>query len=79
MTAIAVTARRFAPMLSRAALTRAVVAGTAWGLAMGIGLAALAMRDCGGICVADAALTTAISVAAGIFTIGPLAAFGRRD
>jgi len=33
---------------------------------------------CGGICLADAALTTAIAIVAGTCTIGPLAAFGRR-
>jgi hypothetical protein len=78
MTAIAVTAR-LAPLFTRAALTRAVAAGTAWGLIMGAGLAALSLRDCGGICVPDAALTTAISIVAGIFTIGPVAALGRRE
>ena len=77
MTAFAVTAR-LAPLLTRAALTRALVAGTAWGLVMGAGCAAMALRDCGGICIPDAALTTAISIVAGIFTIGPVAAFSRR-
>jgi hypothetical protein len=77
MTATAITAR-LAPFMTRAALTRAVVAGTAWGLIMGSGLALLSLRDCGGICVPDAALTTAISIVAGILTIGPVAALGRR-
>jgi hypothetical protein len=77
MHATAITAR-FAPFVTRAALTRAVTAGTAWGVTMGIGLALLSLRDCGGICVPDAALTTAISIVSGILTIGPIAAVGRR-
>lgn len=77
MTTMALSAR-IAPLMTFAALSRAVIAGTAWGLIMGAGLAVLALHDCGGICVPDAALTTAISIAAGILTIGPIAAVGRR-
>jgi hypothetical protein len=77
MTATVITAR-FAPFMTRAAVTRAVIAGMAWGVTMGIGLALLSLRDCGGICIPDAALTTAISIVAGILTIGPVAAVGRR-
>lgn len=77
MHATAITAR-FAPFMTRAALARAVIAGTAWGLTMGTGLALMSLRDCGGICIPDAALTTAISIIAGIITIGPIAAVGRR-
>jgi mannose/fructose/N-acetylgalactosamine-specific phosphotransferase system component IIC len=77
MTAAVITAR-LAPFTTRAALTRAVIAGTAWGLTMGIGLALLSLHNCGGICIPDAALTTVISIVAGILTIGPVAAVGRR-
>jgi hypothetical protein len=63
--------------LTRGGLTRALVAGCAWGIAMGVGLAALSSWDCGIVCLSDAALTTVIASAAGILTIGPLAAFGR--
>jgi hypothetical protein len=62
----------------REAVARGLLAGSAWGVAMGIGLTALAFRDCGVVCLTDAALTTAISMAAGIVTLGPLAAwYGR--
>jgi hypothetical protein len=60
------------------ALRRGLIAGSAWGIAMGAMLAAVSAWNCGVVCVPDAALTTAISIAAGICTIGPLAAFGAR-
>jgi Mg/Co/Ni transporter MgtE len=60
------------------AVRRGVAAGCAWGAIMGTGLTALAFRDCGMICLTDVAMTTGLSMAAGILTIGPLAAFGRR-
>jgi hypothetical protein len=54
---------------------RALVAGSAWGLAMGAGLAAFGLWECGTVCLTDAAMTTGISIATGIATIGPLAVF----
>ena len=59
------------------ALSRALAAGTAWGIAMTAGLAATNLWSCGGICLPDIAVTAAISVSAGIVCIGPIAAFGR--
>jgi hypothetical protein len=57
---------------------RALIAGTAWGAVMGGVLTALEAWRCGFVCVPDAALTTAFSIAAGLCTMGPLAAFGAR-
>jgi Mg/Co/Ni transporter MgtE len=62
----------------RAALRRGLIAGSAWGIVMGVILTALGAWDCGVVCITDAALTTATAMAAGICTIGPLAAFGAR-
>jgi hypothetical protein len=59
----------------RAAL-RMLAAGTAWGGVMAAGFVGFALWSCGAVCLEDVALTTATSVAAGILTIGPLAAFG---
>jgi hypothetical protein len=56
---------------------RALVAGTAWGLVTGIGLAAWNAVQCGVFCPDAALLDTLGAVTVGIFTMGPLAAFGR--
>jgi len=64
------------PRLSRHAILRALVAGSAWGVMFAGGMMAYALANCGFVCLDDAALMTATSVAAGIVTIGPLAAFG---
>ncbi len=67
-------------MLSRPIFTRsraplrAVVAGTAWGLTLGIGLTTIGYVNCGVVCVPDALLTTGISIVAGVAAMGPLAA-----
>jgi hypothetical protein len=45
---------------------------------MGAILTALAAWECGGLCLTDAALSTALAIGAGLCTIGPLAAFGAR-
>jgi hypothetical protein len=68
---------RFALRPRPGALKRAILAGGAWGVAMGIALPALAFLDCGVICLSDVAITTAISTFAGLLTMGPLAAFAR--
>ena len=57
---------------------RGLLAGTAWGLTMGLGLPLLTFVNCGVICLSDVAFTTAVSVVAGIATFGPLAAFRAR-
>ena len=58
-------------------IARGLLAGSAWGLTMGVGLPLLWFLDCGSICLSDVALTTAISAIAGIAVIGPLAALRR--
>ena len=65
------------PRLSRHAALRALTAGSAWGIMFAGGMMAYALTTCGFVCLEDAALMTATSVAGGILTIGPLAAFGR--
>jgi hypothetical protein len=60
------------------ALRRGLIAGSAWGLAMAALLIAREAWTCGGVCLPDAAVTTALSTVAGLVTIGPLAALGRR-
>jgi hypothetical protein len=57
-------------------MQRALVAGGAWGITMSAGLVTLNAWECGAICLTDAALTSVLSVATGICTIGPLAAWG---
>jgi hypothetical protein len=63
--------------ISRQALWRGISAGSAWGLSMGIGFAALEAWQCGGVCLQDAAVTTALSIGAGIVGIGPVVGVGR--
>jgi Mg/Co/Ni transporter MgtE len=60
--------------LPQRALRRGLIAGTAWGMVMGALLAAQAAWSCDVLCLSDVALTTAFSIAAGLCTIGPLAA-----
>jgi hypothetical protein len=65
------------PRLSKRASLRAVIAGIAWGVIFSGGMMAYALAHCGFVCLDDAALMTATSIAAGIVTIGPVAALGR--
>jgi hypothetical protein len=61
--------------LPAGAWPRGILAGAAWGLTMGLALPLLTFLSCGVICLSDIAVTTAVSVVAGLATIGPLAAF----
>lgn len=63
---------------TRAQCVRGCVAGTAWGLALAAGLTAMTAWSCGAICLPEVLENTALSVAAGILGIGPVAAYGRR-
>jgi hypothetical protein len=56
-------------------IRRAVIAGSAWGIATAIGLVGLVAWECGGICLSDAAATVAFAVPTGILAVGPLAAW----
>jgi hypothetical protein len=71
------TALRMHERISAGTLSRGILAGTAWGLTMGLGLPLMTYLNCGVICLSDVAFTTAVSVVAGIAVIGPLAAFRR--
>jgi hypothetical protein len=71
-------ARRPVPV-KPGSLRRALTAGSLWGIVMGLIVTAVGAWECGGVCLADAAVSTALSVVAGIGTIGPLAAFGARS
>ena len=57
---------------------RALLAGAAWGLVFAAGWTAMTAWQCGGICVPEVAVTSALSLACGMLGIGPLAAYGRR-
>ncbi len=70
--------RLLGPRLDASALRRAVLTGSAWGLIMAAGMTALDAARCGFVCLDAAAFNAAVAVAAGIVTIGPLAALGRR-
>lgn len=62
----------------RTVLMRGILAGSAWGLILSAGLFGVASWQCGLPCPDDVAFTTLVSVATGIVTIGPLAAFAKR-
>ena len=64
--------------MTKSEALRMLIAGTAWGLAMSAGIANMTYWRYAMICPDDIVVTTALSVAAGIFAIGPLAAYGRR-
>jgi len=64
--------------IDRAVVVRGILAGTAWGLVLSAGFVGIALTQCGLPCPDDVAFTTIMSVATGIVTIGPLAAFAKR-
>jgi hypothetical protein len=64
--------------LKTPALLRLLGAGVAWGITLSVGLAGLTMWNDGMICLDDIVATTVISVLSGVFTIGPIAAYGGR-
>ncbi|MFZ5693739.1 MAG: hypothetical protein ACOY5F_21095 [Pseudomonadota bacterium] len=61
----------------RTALTRAIAGGVAWGAAVAGGLLAVTFAQCGTICLGQIVETLALSAAAGLVTIGPLALLRR--
>ena len=60
------------------AIRRALVAGSAWGIGMGLALTALKFRGCGVVCLSDVVIDTVVATVAGTLTIGPIAAFAPR-
>ena len=63
---------------TRPEVLRMLLAGSAWGLAMSLGIAGMTYWKYAMICPDDIVATTTLSVLAGILAIGPLAAYGRR-
>jgi hypothetical protein len=74
MTLAAIVQRVRTPRLTKPELLRMLAAGTAWGLVLSAGLAGMTYWNYAMICPDDIAITTALSIAAGIIAIGPLAA-----
>jgi hypothetical protein len=64
--------------LNRTAAARGLTAGALWGAALTVGLTALTYWSCGTVCLDDVINTAVVGTAAGIVTMGPLAAFGGR-
>jgi len=80
MTALSRTFKQFASLqLPRGSAFRMVAGGTLWGLILSGGLLTLSYYSCGVICLGDALVTTSLSVAAGIVTIGPVTFLGAKD
>jgi hypothetical protein len=72
-----------APGRSRLVLTkrevlRALAAGMAFGVVLTAGFTAMAAWQCGGVCLPEVVDNAVLSLAAGIFGLGPVAAYGRR-
>jgi hypothetical protein len=63
--------------LDRPAILRGLAAGTAWGIAVASALLGLSYYRCGGVCLSQIVETAALSVAAGIVAVGPLALLRR--
>lgn len=69
---------RLAPVRPDARLLRRMLlAGTAWGLTVSLGLTAARAWSCGTVCLDAAAFDLLVTAAVGTVTIGPLACFGR--
>jgi hypothetical protein len=65
-------------LLTKSELLRMLSAGTAWGIAVSAGIEGMTFWNYNMICSDDVAITTAVSIAAGILAIGPIAAYGGR-
>jgi hypothetical protein len=63
---------------TKAQRRRACVAGGLFGATLTAGFAAMSAWQCGGVCLPEVAVNFGLSVAAGIFCIGPIAAYGGR-
>jgi hypothetical protein len=66
------------PRLTGRATLRAATGGIAWGAIFTAGMAIYSWASCGIICIDEVAMTAAISMTAGVVTIGPVAAFAGR-
>jgi hypothetical protein len=64
--------------LTKREILRALAAGTAFGVLVTAGFTAMAAWQCGGICLPEVVDNAVLSIAAGIFGLGPVAICGRR-
>jgi hypothetical protein len=64
---------------TRRELARGLAAGVAFCLILTTGFAAMSAWQCGGICLPETVDNAALSLAAGIFGLGPVAAYGGRS
>jgi hypothetical protein len=64
--------------LTKREIFRALAAGAAFSVVLTVGFAAMAAWECGGICLPEVADNAMLSLAAGIFGLGPGAAYGGR-
>jgi len=65
--------------INRSTAVRVIAAGGIWGLTMSVGFFSIALAQCGLPCPDDVVVVTATCIAAGIMTIGPIAAFYPRS
>lgn len=80
MTAWALRLRRTRPLqLPQGPVFRMIAGGTLWGLMLSGGLLALTYFNCNVVCLGNALVTTALSVTAGIATIGPVTVLSAKD
>lgn len=59
-------------------VSRALAAGTAFAVILTAGFTAMAAWQCGGVCLPELVDNAMLSFAAGIFGLGPVAAYGGR-
>lgn len=64
--------------LNRGSIARMVAAGSLWGLTVSAGFFISAVLQCRMPCPEDIGVVTAICIATGIVTIGPIAGFASR-
>ncbi len=80
MTALALRHRQFPSLrLPGGPAFRAIAGGTLWGLCLSGGLLTVSYQSCSTICPGDALITTAMSLVAGIITIGPVTVLSAKD
>ena len=78
MIAAAVPNALLARLRAPGTLQRGLLAGVAWGISLTVALTAIAAWQCGGvICIDEALRLAGVSIATGVFAIGPIAAFGQ--
>ena len=63
---------------TQAEFVRMLAAGSAWGIAITSGITGMNLCNYGVVCLDEVAMAAAIAIPAGIFTIGPIAIYGRR-